>query len=428
MLKRASIYTLGCRVNQSETAIIVDRLKEAGYAIVLFGDPVDLGIINTCTVTGEADAKSRKMIRSFVRKNPGAFTAVIGCYSELGHAAIAEIDGVDLIVGNMGKLNILDYVAQGKNKVPIIIKDEISSDDFTIDVAGSSEFSRRANLKIQDGCNFMCSYCIVPFARGRSRSREIGNLVDEAKAIAKRGAKEIVLTGINLGTYNFEGHNIADVADHLNEIEGIKRIRISSIDLTTIPDNLLEMMNDKDHALLPFLHIPLQSGSNSVLKRMNRKYTREEFLDFIRLADASVEDICIGTDILTGFPGETDQDFEDTCDLLTEGPIAYAHVFKYSEREGSQAAKYPDKVDPSIMNLRSARIRKISAEKMHTFEEKYLGKTLEVLFESKQNDQWLGYTGNYIRVAVCSDTDLLNTIRPVKLKRVAGEIVEGNLN
>lgn len=427
MSKTASIHTLGCRLNQSEAAIIEDRLREAGYAIVPFGQPCGLGIINTCTVTGEADAKSRKMIRSFIRKNPEAFTAAIGCYSEVGHAALAAIKGVDLILGSSRKLNVLDYVAQGKNDRPLIVRDEIARDDFSIDVTGTSEVSRRANLKIQDGCDFMCSYCIVPDARGRSRSRRLDNILEEAELLALRGAREIVLSGLNLGTYSFEGLTILDVVNRLNEIKGIARIRISSIDMTTVPEGLFEAMSDPHHALVPFLHIPLQSGSDRILKAMNRKYSRGPFLDFIRNAAKSVEDLCIGTDILAGFPGEEEQDFEDTCSLLEEGPLAYAHVFKYSERKGTRAAAYPGKVDPRVINLRSARIRKISAAKWAKYQTRFLGQTSKVLFEHKEQDQWLGYTENYLRVAASSGEDLRNVIRPVRLEKIAGELVQGHI-
>jgi len=423
--KRAALHTLGCRLNQSETAMIVERLQEAGYDVVPFGEPAHLGIINTCTVTGEADAKSRQLVRSFIRKNPGAYTAVVGCYSQIGHEALAEIEGIDLIVGNQEKLNVLHYVAEGKNERPLIVRDRIDRDDFSIEVTGAVGLGRRANLKIQDGCDFMCSFCVIPFARGRARSRELDNLVEEARRLAERGAKELVLTGVNVGTYAYRGAGIVDVVDRLAELPGVARIRISSIEPTTIPEDLFDRMNDPGHALVPYLHIPAQSGSDRVLALMKRKYTRAEYLEFVERAHAAVPGLYIGTDLLVGTNGETEPDFEDTCSLLREGPIDYAHVFKYSERHGTAALRLPGQVDAGDKNRRSARLRRISAQKRARFYELHLGRSVEVLFEQQENGYWSGYTGNYVRVAARSPEQLENEIRPVRLEQLCGDVVLG---
>jgi threonylcarbamoyladenosine tRNA methylthiotransferase MtaB len=432
---KASIHTLGCRLNQYETALIEDRLREAGYALVPFGGPADLGIVNTCTVTREADAKCRQAVRSFIRRNPRAYMAVIGCYSQLGYKALAEIKGVDLILGTQEKLDVLEYVALGKNESPLIVRNRIQRDDFAIQPASDAAVTRRTNLKIQDGCNFMCSYCAIPFARGRSRSREMDNLVDEACTMVRRGARELILTGVNLGCYNHEGDTIIEVVARLNAIEGLTRIRISSIEPTTIPEDLFAMMDDPEHALVPYLHIPLQSGSNRILKAMKRKYTAEEFLEFVRLADRSVGDLCIGTDVMVGFPGESDEDFEGTVRLLEEGPVAYAHVFKYSEREGAASARIPGKVDPKVMSARSARLRRLAGRKRKRFFERHLGTSMEVLFEqeevfSKEEEAgyWSGYTGNYMRVLARSQYGLKNEIRSVKLRKISGDFVLGDVD
>ena len=425
--KRASLHTLGCRLNQSETATIVERLEAAGYDIVPFGEPADLGIVNTCTVTGEADAKSRQIVRRFIRKNPRAYTAVIGCYSQLGYKALAEIEGIDLIVGNQDKLSVLDYVTAGKNAKPLVVRDRIDRDDFALEAAGAVGLTRRANLKIQEGCDFMCSFCVIPFARGRARSRELENLLEEARLLASKGAKEIILTGVNVGAYDYRGSSILEVVNRLDAIEGVRRIRISSIEPTTLPEALFGLMNDPEHALVPYLHIPLQSGSNRVLSLMKRKYTREEYLDFVRRAHESVRDLCLGADILVGTPGETEEDFEQTCSLLAEGPLDYAHVFKYSERRGTAAQRLEGKVDAATKNRRSARVRRIGAQKRAAFHERYLGRTLEVLFEREEQGQWTGYTGNYIRVAVRSTEGLENAIRPVRIERSCGDVVLGAL-
>jgi threonylcarbamoyladenosine tRNA methylthiotransferase MtaB len=255
--KRASVHTLGCRLNQSESAILEEKLREDGYTLVPFGEPADLAIVNTCTVTNEADTKSRKLVRQFIRNNPGAYTAVIGCYAQMGANTLATIPGVDLIIGNQEKLNVLDYVKAGKNEQALIIRDRIDRDDFLIDFGHeATPLSRRANLKVQDGCDFMCSFCLIPFARGRARAREWDNLLSEARSLVERGAKEIILTGVNIGTYALENRSILHIVDALNTIDGLDRIRISSIEPTTIPGELFDRMNDPDHALLPYLHIP----------------------------------------------------------------------------------------------------------------------------------------------------------------------------
>lgn len=426
--RRAAIHTLGCRLNHAESAILADMLRNAGYELVPFGAPAELGIVHTCTVTREADAKSRQLIRSFIRKNPEAYVAVIGCYAETGYRALAEIEGVDLICGTQEKMNVLDYVAQGKNATPVVVRDRIQGDDFTIAFEGDISTERRANLKIQDGCNFMCSYCVIPFARGRSRSREMGNLLDEARALVARGAKELVLTGVNLGCYTYEGLTIVDVVNRLNALPGLGRIRISSIEPTTIPGELLDCMADPDHALVPYLHIPMQSGSDRLLSLMKRKYTRREFVGFIEEADRRVPDICIGTDIMVGMPGETEADFEETCAVLNDAPVAYAHVFKYSERDGTASQRMPDKIDPKAINHRSAAIRQISARKRHAFYERYVGRTVEVLFEQQQDGWWEGYTGNYVRVAARSTKRMRNEFGQVTVESIKGDTAAGSID
>ncbi len=426
--RRASLYTLGCRLNQSETAMLMEKLRADGYTIVPFGELADLCIINTCTVTREADAKSRKIVRQFIRMCPNAYTAVIGCYAQMGAKTLAAIEGVDLIIGSQEKMHVLDYVKSGKNKHPLIVRDTILRNDFTLSFPDhTSHLNHRPNIKIQDGCDFMCSFCIIPFARGRSRSRELDNIVDEAKNLASNGAKEFVLTGVNIGCYDWQGSSILDVVDELNEISGLERIRISSIEPTTIPEGLLTRMADKSHRLVPYLHIPLQSGSNQVLKAMRRKYSREMFLEFIHQAHDLVPEIGIGTDILVGFPEETEKDFEDTLNILWESPLFYAHVFKYSEREGAASTRIKDKVPPEIINQRSAKLLKCSAEKSRMFQEYHLGQMVKVLFEHCQDGMWSGYTSNYIRVAVASNEDLNNRILPVNVTRLQGDIMVGEL-
>lgn len=428
MAKRAAIYTLGCRLNQSESALLSDRLEQAGYELVPFDGPADLGIINTCTVTGEADTKSRKMIRAFVRRNPHAFVAVLGCYSQVAAEAVAEIEGVDLVIGNGEKLRVLEYVSEVKRERTQIVSGRISRENFRIETDAPSSVVRRVNLKIQEGCNFMCSYCIVPYARGGPRSRELENVIDEARALVERGAKEIVLTGINVGAYRQNGHSILDVIDRLNDLRGLARIRLGSIELTTIPDGLLERMNDREHKLVPFLHIPLQSGSERILNLMRRTYTAGEAQAFLEKAHEQVSDLCLGTDLLLGFPGETETDFQETAQFFEDSPLVFAHVFKYSPRKGTPAADMDGRVEPTVLNERSAVLRRLVRRKRKRFHQRYVGRVAPVLFEQSDNETWTGYTPNYIRVAVTSHENLTNTIRGVVLLEPQGEHMRGSLN
>lgn len=426
--KRACLHTLGCRLNQYETKLIGDKLEDAGYRIVDFNDEADLAIINTCTVTRLADSKCRQAIRGFIRRNPHAYTAVVGCYSQLGSKEISQIEGVDLILGNHDKMNVVDYIGDAeKNERPVIVRERIKRDDFTLQLAGELPFNQRANLKVQDGCDFFCSFCVIPFARGRARSRDFENMLDEARQLVARGVRELVLTGVNIGTYANQGKDVVAIVDALNAIDGLERIRISSIEPTTIPEALFPRMADVRHALMPYLHIPLQAGCDKTLQAMKRKYTLQEFADFINLADSQVPDLCIGTDILVGFPGESVDEFEETCYFFLEQPFAYCHVFSYSERDGTPAAKRDDPVPVPERNRRSARLRRLSSKKKYDYYEQHLGREMEVLFENPREDTWPGLTRNYMRVVVRHDSDLTNKLARVRLSHLASDYIEGEV-
>jgi len=418
-------------LNQSETLLIQQRLKDDGYEIVPFGEPADLGIINTCTVTNLADSKCRQSIRQFTRRNPHAYTAVIGCYSQMGSKEIAAIEGVDLIIGNQDKMSVVDYIGQEKNEKPIIVREKISQDDFSISYFGDAPFNQRANLKIQDGCSFVCSFCIIPFARGASRSRDLENLLTEARAKADQGVRELVITGVNIGAYHSKDDDLLGVLEGLNAIEGIDRIRISSIEPTTIPTELFDWMNDPQHALLPFFHIPLQAGSDKVLREMRRKYTISQYLEFLHLAHESVESVYLGTDIMVGFPGESEDEFQETCCVFLENPFDFCHVFSFSERQGTVAARRDDQLPIEDRQRRSAYLRRLSSKKRYDFYETHLGKTMRVLFENPKPDFWPAYTDNYIRVVVPRDAangeDLANRCAEVRLDRLAADFVEGEI-
>ncbi len=437
MSKRASIFTLGCRLNHSESTMLALHLQNAGYELVRPEDPADLCIVNTCTVTAEADAKSRKTIRALIRRNPKAFVAVVGCYAQVAETALADIRGIDVIVGTKDKLRVLDYVAATKNEEPLVVCPDVEASDFRLGAPDAfvpsadhvgDLFPHRANLKIQDGCDVGCSYCIVPSARGPARSRAMDDLIEEARALVRRGVKEIVIAGVNVGAYDYEGCTVLDVVDRLNAIPGMRRIRVSSIELNSVPRGLLERMNDPRHALVPFLHIPLQSGSDAVLERMGRGYTAGEARAFIRDAVEAVPDLCIGTDLMAGMPGETDEDFEASCRFLCENPIAYAHVFKYSERKGTRAARMDGKVPAPVLNARAERLRRIAEAKRRRFHGRFLGRVFEVLFEERANGAWFGYAGNYLPVAACCEDNLENELRLVTLDADCGAYVEGHLH
>ncbi|MGF1484721.1 MAG: tRNA (N(6)-L-threonylcarbamoyladenosine(37)-C(2))-methylthiotransferase MtaB [Opitutales bacterium] len=429
--RRASLHTLGCRLNQSETRLLEERLQAAGYEVVPFGETAELGIINTCTVTAQAELKCRYEIRRFLRKNPRAFLAVTGCYAESGHRVLATMPGVDLILGNQNKLSLPDYLGDGsKNSVPVVIRDRLTREDFTIEAAGDWPFAQRANLKVQDGCDFVCGFCIIPRVRGPARSRDWSDLLAEARQLARRGVRELVLTGVNIGTYSSGGYNLVDMVDALADMPGLARVRISSIEPTTVDAALFQRMADPAHNLQPYLHLPLQSGCDRVLREMRRRYSTSEYADFVRQAMAWVPDLCLGTDVLVGHPGETPDDFEATCRYFQALPFAYAHVFTYSERERTPAARRTDSVPMAERQRRSAHLRQLSAQRRLDWNRQYLGRTLPVLFEDPRDGFCPGYTANYIRVMVpapAAGRDLRNTLRYVRLDNAIGDFVEGTL-
>lgn len=422
---QVAFHTLGCRLNQSETSILAQAFVDEGYDVVAENKNVDVCVINTCTVTGVSDAKCRNSIRKVIRDNPEAKIAVIGCYAESGFQALSEIEGVDLIVGNQEKLNLLHYLPENKLESSRIIRDKIESTPFEIHSIGQSTSRVRANLKIQDGCDFICSFCIIPFVRGRARGRVFDNLIKEARQLKEQGFKEIVLTGVNIGTYQVEGKSVVDVCDALNEL-GLERVRISSIEPTTVEEALFERMADPSHNLAPYLHLPLQSGSDHVLQAMRRKYTRREYIEFIEHAHETVPKLSIGTDVLLGTPSETESDFQDTVSLLKDYPLDYAHAFTYSEREGTTDLK-KTQIPYDERKRRTNIIRDLSTRKKSEMGARFLGQTGEVLFEEYNEGFWQGYTPQYLRVKIKSDLELQNQIKNVTITDVCGEWVLGSL-
>ena len=403
-----------------------NRLKNKGYELVPFGDKAELGVINTCTVTNEADGKSRSVIRKFIRTNPQAVTVVVGCYSQVSANEIAMIEGVDYVIGNHDKINFLNYISEEKPVDPVIIRDRISREDFSIGFVGDTNYLQRANLKIQDGCNFMCTFCIIPFARGRARSRDWNDLMTEAKLMLKKGVSEVVLTGVNLGTYASGNKKFLDLIHSLSDLNGLKRLRISSIEPTTIPEEVFELMADPSHCLMPYLHVPMQSGCDSILNKMRRKYNLSEMSQFFELASSEIPNLCIGTDLMVGFPGESRKDFEKTCQTFIDFPFHYCHVFTFSQRDGTPATKMKDQVPMNERRERSAYLRRLSASKRMAFHESQVGKDLRVLIENPKDQQFSGYSDNYVKVFMSKGfEDLSNKISRVQIMEARPEYVIG---
>ena len=427
-VKKASVRALGCRLNQYEALALEGKLKEAGYQIVSFGDEADIGVINSCTVTREADAKSRNVIRRFIRRNPKAITVVVGCYSQMAANRVAMIDGVDFVIGNQDKLNFLDYLTEEKPETPVVVRERISREDFSIGFVGDTDFEQRANLKIQDGCDFMCSFCIIPFARGRARSRDWNDLFEEARGMVRKGVREFVLTGVNLGTYHSRTKDFLDLVKDLAEQPGVDRLRISSIEPTTIPEELLGMMADAGSPLMPYLHVPMQACCDRTLMRMRRKYGMNEMIAFFDRVSNAVPNLCLGTDLMVGFPGESEADFEETCENFLQLPFSYCHTFTFSERDGTAAAKMKEQVPVEEKRRRSAHLRRLSAAKKMKFHQAQLGQEFEVLLENPKDGFYGGYTKHYVRVNIRQEPKgLENRMARVRMIEASPEFVEGSL-
>ncbi len=421
---KISFYTLGCRLNQSETASIRNSFEAGGYTVVDFDKPSDIAVINTCTVTEGGDADTRRLVHRVNRLNPKARIALVGCQAQVQKERLAALPNVRWIVGNQKKMDLVDVFRRYPDPVQAeVITPTIEREPFTIAVSSADDRHTRANIKIQDGCDFFCSFCEIPYARGRARSRIFDDIIKEARVLAQAGRREIVLTGINIGTYGYEGKKLMDVIARLEGIAGIDRIRISSIEPTTIPLEMFGRMGQGK--LCRYLHIPLQSGHDDVLSVMKRKYTTGEFSHFIRRAYAQVPQICIGTDVIVGFPGETDAHFEATETFLRQEPVHYFHVFSYSQRQMAKSKDMGEVVAPQTINKRSQILRDLSQRKRRMFYGSLVGTTQAVLFEEQKGGFWTGLTDNYARVKVKADIDLHNQLVPVRLEKMDGQGIQG---
>jgi threonylcarbamoyladenosine tRNA methylthiotransferase MtaB len=418
--KKVAFHTLGCKLNFAETSTISRSFPEEKFERVPANSKADIYIINTCSVTDAADKKCRQAIKKFINISPGAFIAVVGCYAQLNPQEISSIPGVDLVLGTNEKFNIADYMrdSEKRQKVEIHSCDLSSSDSFNPSYSVGDR--TRSFLKVQDGCDYGCSYCTIPFARGRSRNPNISFIVGEAEKIAERGVKEIVLTGVNIGDFGKStGETFVHLLKELIKVQGIERFRISSIEPNLLTDELIEMtgMNEK---ILPHFHIPLQSGCNKILGLMRRRYTREVFASIVKMVSEKLSCAGIGADVIVGFPGETVSDFEDTYSFLEEKSLSYLHVFTFSERPGTAAEKLPAKVSYIEKEKRSKRLIALSDEKNLEFKKFNTGQITNVLFERTRSDGLIsGFTSNYIRVEHPWHPKLAGQIKKVKLAGIS---------
>lgn len=418
MEKTFSILTLGCKVNQYESEAMSELFESRGYRQVENDDFSDVYIVNTCTVTNLSDRKSRQFIRKSKKNNPNSVVAVVGCYSQVSPEEVKSIEGVDVVVGTTERNRIVDLIEESKknNEKINIVKDLKNVREFANTTNFDSNNRTRAYMKVQDGCNRFCTYCIIPFARGPIRSRTIEDSVREARTLADRGFKEIVLTGIHIGSFGMDlgDMRLIDLIEAIAEVDGIERIRLSSVEPIIITDDFMERAV-KTGKLCDHFHLSLQSGSNNILKAMNRRYTREDYIEKANIIRKYMPHAGLTTDIIVGFPGESQEDFEDSMNIVKEVGFSRIHVFKYSKRKNTKAAVMKNQIDGNVKKERSEKLIALGEEYQEIFERENMKTTQSVLFEEKHDGVYYGYTTNYIRVKAKSEEDLTNKIKKVKI-------------
>ena len=415
-LKSAAFYTLGCKLNFSETSTIARNLKDAGYKKVEFHEPADVYVINTCSVTDNADKKCKKIVQQALKHSPGAYIAIIGCYAQLKPEEISKIPGVDLVLGANEKFNLAEHLKDfSKTDKAIIYNTEIKSVN-SFKAAFSEGDRTRTFLKVQDGCDYFCSFCTIPLARGFSRSDTVANTLEQAKKAILGGAKEIVLTGVNIGDFGKNtNENFFDLIKALNKLEGVERFRISSIEPNLLTNEIIEFVS-KSEKFLPHFHIPLQSGSNKILKAMRRRYERELYAERVNKIKSLMPHAAIGVDVIVGFPSESKEDFLDTYEFINGLDVSYLHVFTYSERENTTALRINGVVPVNERNERSKQLHILSEKKKRFFYEQNTNKVYPVLFEAENDGGTMyGFTSNYIKVSIPYDPILVNEIKDFKL-------------
>lgn len=419
-MKKVAFYTLGCKLNFSETSSIGRLFTDAGYSVVEFTEGADVYVINTCSVTEHADKKCRKVVKEALKYSPNAYVTIVGCYAQLKPQEIAEIEGVDMVLGAAEKFRIVEFISDlTKQPKAVIHQQNIEKVNHNFIATYSIGDRTRTFLKVQDGCDYPCTYCTIPLARGGSRSDTIENVVNRAAQIAASGVKEIVLTGVNLGDFGIRNgqreDKFFDLVRALDEVEGIERIRISSIEPNLLSNEIIEFVATSKR-FVPHFHIPLQSGSNKILGLMKRRYRRELYTERVAAIKAVMPDCCIGVDVIVGFPGETQEDFLDTYQFLNGLDVSYLHVFTYSEREQTVAAELPGVIPGSTRADRSKMLHILSDKKRRAFYQSQIGTVGEVLFEDDQKGGFMhGFTKNYVKVKAKYDPVMVNELKMVQL-------------
>ena len=425
MKKKVAFYTLGCKLNFSETSTIARSFENEGFDRVEFNEKADIYVINTCSVTENADKRFKSIVKQAQKVNPNAFVAAVGCYAQLKPQELADVNGVDLVLGATEKFKITDYLNDlSKNDFGEVHSCEIEEADFYVGSYSIGDRTR-AFLKVQDGCDYKCTYCTIPLARGISRSDTMESVLRNAKEIASQNIKEIVLTGVNIGDYGKgefgnkkHEHTFLDLVKELDQIEGIERLRISSIEPNLLKNETIDLVS-KSRTFVPHFHIPLQSGSNDILKKMRRRYMRELYEDRVSKIKEVMPQACIGVDVIVGFPGETDAHFLETYNFLNTLDISYLHVFTYSERDNTEAAEMDGIVSKNIRAKRSKMLRGLSVKKRRAFYESQLGSTRTVLFENENKQGYIhGFTENYVKVKTPWNPELVNTLHQIELIKI----------
>ena len=419
--KKVAFYTLGCKLNFSETSTIARLFEDAGFAKVEFEETPDVYVINTCSVTENADKKCKQLVKRAQKINPEAFIVIVGCYAQLKPEEIAKIQGVDMVLGANEKFNILQHL---ENKDSKLEKAEVSFDNIknTKDFVPSYSFGDRTRsfLKVQDGCDYFCSFCTIPLARGKSRNASVAETLLEAEKIAQTAVKEVVLTGVNIGDFGQgEGENFFDLIKELDKIEGIDRFRISSIEPNLLSNEIIDFCLKDSKRFVPHFHIPLQSGSDRLLKLMRRKYERALYAERVSQIKSIRPNACIGVDVIVGFPGETDEDFMDSVNFLKNLDISYLHVFTYSERANTGAIKLGEKIPMEVRRERSKQLHLLSDRKKRQFYTENIGTKRTVLFEHEEDEGIMyGFTENYVKVKFPYQQELTNTFQKIRLTEI----------
>ena len=417
--KKVAFYTLGCKLNFSETSTISRSFEDAGYGKVNFDDTPDIFVINTCSVTENADKKCRQLVKKAKKINPDSFIAIIGCFAQLKPKEIGSIPGVNIVLGANEKFNVIEHI-ESYNSEEVVISNESIKDTKEFIPAFSLGDRTRSFLKIQDGCDYFCTFCTIPLARGKSRNASIENTVKEANKIGETDIKEVVLTGVNIGDFGQGGNeNFFKLIQRLDEINTIDRFRISSIEPNLLSNEIIEFCLTKSKRFVPHFHIPLQVGNDRLLKAMRRKYDRELYKNRVETIKSKNSKTCIGVDVIVGFPGETDNDFLDTVNFIKDLDVSYLHVFTYSERANTTAIKLGDPVPMHIRKKRSKQLHILSDKKKRAFYESNLGNTAIVLFENEENNGVMhGFTQNYVKVKTPYNPDLANTFCKIKMEEI----------